>query len=187
VTSMTMQRTQFKAPSQSRGAALIVALILLLVMTILGITALNSSTLQGFMSSAYQQQTSTLTGVENVLLEAEMDIEDIVTNGVNGRAHFINLLDGSTEFPAATGTPDDWSTTGAAVTEAMGEFEFPSRFVLEYMGEFEVPGESIAVGGGLADSRIHVFRVSARGVEQQRGSARVVQSYYVTLRSPFGE
>ena len=189
---MTMQRTQFKAPSQSRGAALIVALILLLVMTILGITALNSSTLQGFMSSAYQQQTSTLTGVENVLLEAEMDIEDIVTNGVNGRAHFINLLTGEnlligeTKFPAGSGTTD-WEGRGAAVTEAMGKFEFPSRFVLEYMGEFEVPGESIAVGGGLADSRIHVFRVSARGVEQQRGSARVVQSYYVTLRSPFGE
>jgi len=183
---MTMQRTQFKAPSQSRGAALIVALILLLVMTILGITALNSSTLQGFMSSAYQQQTSTLTGVENVLLEAEMDIEDIVTNGVGTRTHFINLLDGSAEFLAGSGTAN-WEGIGAPVAEAMGEFEFPSRFVLEYMGEFEVPGESIAVGGGLADSRIHVFRVSARGVEQQRGSARVVQSYYVTLRSPFGE
>lgn len=185
---MTIQRGQSAALARSRGAALVVALILLLVMTILGITALNSSTLQGFMSSAYQQQTSTLTGVENVLLEAEMDIEDIVTNGVGTRPHFINLLDGSAEFSAGSGIAD-WEGIGAPADpiEAMGQFAFPSRFVIEYMGEFEVPGESIALGGGLADSRIHIFRVSARGIEQQRGGTRIVQSYYVTLRSPFGE
>lgn len=172
-------RPMSPVPTQQRGAALVVALILLLVMTILGITALNSSTLQNFMSSAYQQQTTTLAGAENVLLEGEVDVEAIVTSGVGGKTHFRDLTDDDeTQFDLAS-----WGE-GWPVTQDIGEITITGSYFIEYMGEFEVPGESIAEGGGLEDSKIHIFRVSARGGEANRGAIRTVQSYYVTLQPP---
>ena len=173
-----------------RGAALIVALLLLLVMTVLGVTAMNSSIMQGFMSASYRQQTTTLAGVENVVFAGERDIEAIVapltTIDVADLGYFIDLTD-----PDLTGTPWTPSDTSDAnwnvaetVTQRIGLLDIFGRYTIEYMGEFEVPGESIAEGGAFEDSRIHVFRISARGVEGGRGSLRVVQTLYVTLRGP---
>lgn len=162
--------------ARQRGAALVVALILLLVMTILGVTALNSSILQGFMSASYQEQTVRLATAENILLEGEFDVEELVANGVLTRGslpnrYYFNLdADPTDEFFAA---------------ELAQEWPAASNFVIEYMGEFEIPGESVAVGGGLEDSLIHVFRVSARSVPpDERGGLRIVQSLYVTLSGP---
>lgn len=161
------------------GAALVVALLLLLVMTVLGVTALNSSTLQNLMSSAFQQQTTTLAGAENVLLEGEMDVEAIVVGGVEGRTHFVDLTDeDETQFDLVA-----WND-GWPVAQRIGEIEITGSYFIEYMGKFEVPGESIAEGGWLEDSKIHIFRVSAQGGEANRGAVRTVQSYYVTLRPP---
>lgn len=171
---MKAQNTyNFGLPCQS-GAALIVSLILLLVMTVLGVAAMNSSILQGFMSASYQEQTIRLATAENVLLEGEFDVEELVTNGVLTRAeqgYYLNLMTGpGIEFAAADPT------------------QYPNGrdFVIEYMGEFLVPGESVVEGGGLEDSLIHIFRVSARSLRpaEERGGLRIVQSLYVTLRAP---
>ena len=168
---------------RQRGAALIVALLLLLVMTILGVTAMNSSTMQGFMSASYQQQTSTLAGVENVLFQGERDVEAIVTGSVGTRTHYRNLLTHPLGSFEVADFSYDWAGA-AAVSEAIGEFSILGQFMIEYMGEFEVPGESIAEGGSFEDSKIHIFRVTARGREPQREGLRIVQSLYVTLRAP---
>ena len=156
-----------------RGAALIVALILLLVMTILGVTAMNSSILQGFMSTSYRQQTTTLATAENRLLVGELDVEDLVFNGVDSNpvrpTYYSNLVTGGAIFNAA-----NYATAWA------------NPFHIEYLGERIVPGESVAVGGGLEDSVVHVFRVSAREIRggDERGGLRIVQSLYVTLSGP---
>lgn len=163
------RNTTSHAWKRERGAALIVALILLLVMTILGVTAMNSSILQGFMSTSYRQQTTTLATAENILLDGELDVEDLVFNGVDGRAYYSNLVTGGAVFDAA-----DLDTAWA------------NPFYIEYLGERIVPGESVAIGGGLEDSVVHVFRVSARELRggDERGGLRIVQSLYVTLSGP---
>jgi type IV pilus assembly protein PilX len=157
-------------PRRQDGAALVVSLVLLLVLTILGITALNSSIMQNFMSSSYRQQTVTLADAENVLLAGEFDVEALVNLGVNGRAWYFNLdADPDDAFPVTT-FDEIW----------------PNGWVIEYMGEFEIPGESAAIGGGFEDSLIHIFRVSARAEREEglRGGLRIVQSLYVTLIGP---
>jgi len=169
----TQRKSAGYAWKRERGAALIVALILLLVMTILGVTAMNSSILQGFMSTSYRQQTTTLATAENVLLDGELDVEDLVFNGVESNPdrtdYYSNLVDSGAIFAAA-----DYDTAWA------------NPFHIEYLGQRIVPGESVAVGGGLEDSVVHVFRVSAREIrgDNERGGLRIVQSLYVTLSGP---
>lgn len=177
-------RSQTSHRRAQRGAALIVALLLLLVMTILGVTAMNSSTMQGFMSASYQQQTSTLAGVENVLFQGERDVEAIVAGGVGTRTHYVNLLADPPPGQFAAGAFSTPWADAATVSEAIGEFSIFGQFMIEYMGEFEVPGESIAEGGAFEDSKIHIFRVTARGREPRREGLRIVQSLYVTLGAP---
>ena len=156
-----------------RGAALVVALILLLVITILGVTAMNSSILQGFMSSAFQQQTRILASAENLLLEGERDVEDLVANGVGTERgdYYVNLVDNPDDVFEAAAYGTLWPETG---------------YFIEYLGQRIVPGESVAVGGGLEDSLVHVFRVSARETRtaEERGGTRIVQSLYLTLDGP---
>lgn len=172
---MLMKRSLLKRTSNKRtqgGAALIVSLLLLLVMTLLGVAALNSSVLQSFMSESYQQQTSSLALAENTLLAGELDVEALVLDGISSDPDrldwYIDLqADPSLEFAPAN-TSIAW----------------PNLFVIEYMGEFLIPGESAVVGGGLEDSLVHIFRVSARELAPQRGGERMVQSLYVTLDAP---
>jgi type IV pilus assembly protein PilX len=172
-----MRGSQIKDGGRSeRGAALIVSLLLLLVLTILGVTAMNSSIMQGFMSSSYQQQARALAGAENILLRGERDIETRTAplgGGLRGLNYFIDLAPIPMPNPPPTQFPAQFLGTA-----------WPNDFVVEYMGQFNVPGESIAEGGGFADSRIFLYRVSARGTEVERGGLRIVQSYYVALRDP---
>jgi type IV pilus assembly protein PilX len=157
-------------PRRSRGMVLVVSLILLMVLTVIGVTVVNSSIMQGLMSASYQQQTAILAEAENQLLAGEFDVEALVAGGVGTRNYYFNLeADPADEFPAAD-LDQAW----------------PNAFVIEYMGEFLVPGESVAEGGGFEDSLMHIFRVSAREErdDDDRGGLRIVQSLYVTLAAP---
>jgi type IV pilus assembly protein PilX len=166
-----------RSRARHHGAALVVALILLLVMTILGVTAMNSSILQGFMSNAFQQQTRTLALAENTLREGELDVENLVISGVNPAGgpdrsdYYVNLV----ANPGSVFDAADYGTAWPA-----------TNYYIEYLGRRIVPGESVAIGGGLEDSLVHVFRVSARETrpDDERGGIRIVQSLYLTLDGP---
>jgi hypothetical protein len=127
------------------------------------------------MSASYQEQTVRLATAENVLLTGEFDVEDLVANGVLNRGTGLNRY-----YFNLKGDPTLAFAAAAAATP------WPNGFVIEYMGDFLIPGESVAEGGGLEDSQIHIFRVSARSerAADQRGGIRIVQSLYVTLQGP---
>lgn len=174
-----------------RGAALIVSLILLLVMTLLGIAAMNSSILQGFMSASQQEQTTRLARSEDFLLEGEFEVEQLVANGVgvtlcdDGDGNDVPCCPVDTCFRDLAAEPDDAFATNSFATAFPGGVGINGGYLIEYMGEFLVPGESVAEGGGLEDSLIHIFRVSARSTPgSERGGSRIVQSLYVTLDGP---
>lgn len=165
-------QSRIRPPARQRGAILAVALVLLLVLTVLGITVVSSSIMEGLMSASYQSQTATLANAENVLRAGERQLEQLTLTGVDeDDLFFVNLEDNpALQFEAAD-LDVAWPAT---------------EYVIEYMGAFEIPGESIAEGGGLADSEIHISRISARSVrpEAERGGLRIVQSLYVTLEDP---
>jgi type IV pilus assembly protein PilX len=181
-----MLHTARGAPRTQRGAALIVSLILLLVMTLLGVAAMNSSILQGFMSASQQEQTTRLARAEDFLLEGEFEIERLVVGGVG-----TTLCSGAPCCPAGAcyrnleANPTQAFAVNSPATAFPGGNTAGGGYLVEYMGQFLVPGESVAEGGGLEDSLIHIFRVSARSVPgNERGGLRIVQSLYVSLDGP---
>lgn len=175
------------ANQTQRGAALIVSLILLLVMTLLGMAAMNSSILQGFMSATQQEQTRRLARAEDFLLEGEFEIEQLIVGGVG-----TTLCGGSPCCPVGAcyrnldaDPTQAFAANSTATAFPGGNTPAAGGYLIEYTGQFLVPGESVAEGGGFEDSVIHIFRVSARSVPgDERGGLRIVQSLYVTLDGP---
>ena len=62
------------------GAALFMALIFLLVLTVLGVFGMNLSRLENLMAGNTQYQTQALNNAEYVLIAAENDIKTVAGN-----------------------------------------------------------------------------------------------------------
>lgn len=183
-----MLHTAHGAKQTQRGAALIVSLILLLVMTLLGLAAMNSSILQGFMSASQQEQTQRLARAEDFLLEGEFEVEQLVVVGVgvgDTLCGGVPCCPEDTCYRNLEANPTEAFDVNSLATAFPGGNTAGGGYLIEYMGQFLVPGESVAEGGGFEDSVIHIFRVSARSVPgNERGGLRIVQSLYVTLDGP---
>lgn len=154
-----------------RGVALIVCLILLLVMTLLGASAMNSSIMQELMSNSFRTQTATLSSAEFVVREGEQEINGIVTDNATPGAGYHDLAG------------DDLDPLDVAAWDFATQSFDGGEYAIEHIGRREVPGESIAEGGEVAGSHVSIFRVSARS-QGDRGAARVVQTIFVTLEAP---
>jgi type IV pilus assembly protein PilX len=170
-------------PCTQRGTALVVSLVLLLVMTLIGISAMNSSVMQGLMSTSYQSQATTLSGAEVVLREAELDVEALVLGQKVVNYYDLTLDGGDDPFPVEGVTWPSGAELLTVLVDEAGKDEISGQFVIEYLGQYEVPGETAVLPGGAAGSHVHVFRVTARG-DGDRGALRTVQSVYVTLEAP---
>jgi Tfp pilus assembly protein PilX len=174
--------TQTNSLACQRGAALFMALIILLVMTILGVFGMNISRMENLMAGNNQFQTAALSNAELVLAVGEKRTEDILGN-----------------LPFT-----DWNETGDAFydrTSASSQLIDPqalnwgfayeaedssSRYVVEYGGSELIPGNDASVEGTsacAAGSCIWVFIATAQN-ETSRGAKRTVQSVFVTETPP---
>lgn len=165
-----------------RGAALFMALVFLLIMTILGVFSMNMSRMENLMAGNNQFQTVALSNAELTLAVGEQRIEDIL---------------GALPFT-------DWNETGDAFYDRTSEsselinphdlnwgfayeaVDSTSRYVVEYGGSELIPGNDASVEGTstcIAGSCVWVFLATAQN-ETSRGAKRTVQSVYVTATPP---
>jgi type IV pilus assembly protein PilX len=162
-----------------RGTALVVSLIMLLVLTIIGVAAMNSSIMQGLMSTSYQSQTTTLSGAEAVLREGELDVEALL--GAAKPAYYYDLVAEPPDDPLIV--EDLLAQPWTFNANAFDDDTFEGQYAIEYVGRFEVPGETVVLPGGVVGSYVYAFKVTAR-TGGDRGAQRTVQSVYVTLEAP---
>jgi len=168
--------------SSQRGSALIISLIFLLLLTIIGVAAMQSATLQERMAGntrdrnlAFQSAEGALRGAEDVLGAATLPT-------------FNNSTAGYRQQLTLAGSGAYWMTTynwqGAAgansgsqsyaVHSYTGVAEAP-RFVIEQLPTVAKVGESIKLGqleeGGF-------FRVTTRAVGATPETAVILQSVF---------
>lgn len=109
-----MPRSNLNAPrSQQRGAALVIGLILLLVLTVLAISGVNSASLEFFMAGNEQYR-------QNAFQAAETGIERAMVNGQFVIAGAANL----TETIAGNNTPTD--AYSARISKPLGNQPQPA-------------------------------------------------------------
>lgn len=175
-------------PARQRGAILIFCLVFLLVLTMMGVTSMESAVLEERMAGNMQDQNAAFQSAETSLKAAEAWL-------MGQRFWPETSADGTTTVWERDATdPDDedslhwwqdadrddaawWEDNAIAVDGVEGVATEP-RYVIEELSEIST-GQSIAIGSGQ-ESRVRVFhRVTARGTGVGETAVVQLQSTFV--------
>lgn len=164
--------------SQS-GVALVISLIILVSLTILGVTSMQATRTEISMAGNQREAGLTFNAAEAGLRNAEA----FVTNSISKTDYSdpsVGLYDKSEADPDY-GDSLTWDSSQVASTSLSYVLEQP-KFIVKYLGD-RSQNEVAAVNiGGYGSSQpgmtVSNFRITSRGLGQTENSFRYVQSYY---------
>jgi type IV pilus assembly protein PilX len=134
---------------RERGAALIVGLVLMLVLTVLGISGMNTATLELVMANNSQAQ-------QAAFQAAETGIDLAVGNG---------------DYPTAAPVPFP--------PTALGDGSYSTRSVMDCVATTPVPDRAFSMGTGSGSAQAYHFDVLAVGTGPRNATSTHNQSFYI--------
>lgn len=158
-----------------RGAALMVSLILLLAMTLIGVTSMQSTTMQEKMAGNVQDINRSFQAAEAALREGEefltaATLPDFDDSGGLYQA----ALWGVTPVWEVSG---NWTTTKSKVyTGLVGVAKDPQYIIEELPATVDMSGGGLAADEPLAE--IGMYRVTAMGWGGSDTTVTIIQSTY---------
>lgn len=174
-----------KVLSRQKGAVLVVSLIVLLVLTLIGVSAARTVLLEEKMTFASRDAKVALEVAEALVRQGEAFIDSLSTTG---------QFNGSSWLYAEGNGPDSlydsstWAGTSSKVfTVTMkgpdGSTPMSGRMFIEIAGnaEKEDPADSITIGGygqSTGGGEIKVFRIVAQGQGITDSTTRTIVSHY---------
>ncbi len=165
--------------NKQTGVTLVVSLVILVTMTLLGVTSIQSTRTEVAMAGNLREAGLTFNAAEAGLRFAETFVEDSITTAVYADAT-IGLYAEADEDPVYSDYTI-WAASQDAAFSLAYVVEDP-KFIIRYLGDrSQNEVAKINIGGyGTAQPGITVsnFRVTARGTGQSGNARRFVQSYY---------
>ena len=169
-------------PQKQRGVALFISLVLLLVLTIIGVSSVQTTSLEVRMTRNEHDTLLAFQAAESALRDAEVDLLDETStadfDGTGGKYEIADLgvderyLDGAT-----------WGGTNSVVAAAVAGTAAPARYIIEYIGpvlrDENAHQQEDPYAGSATVARVEMFRVTARGVGG-------TQNAQVFLQTTFG-
>jgi type IV pilus assembly protein PilX len=169
------------ALGRQSGVSLVVALVMLIVLTLIGVSSMNTAIVELKMAGSAQQQSIALNRADELLNVGEQDVLAIVTDS--------NTFNWTTNGDGYYRTTDDinvynldWAAQGLDSLQGDNPTD---TYVIEYLGAKSLDGESRVDGKGtpIVGAAIHTFRITARSTAA-KNAMRLVQSIYVTTAEP---
>ncbi len=170
--------------SGQRGFVLFIALVVLLIMTVVGVSAINTTSLEQRMARNTRDSMLAFHAAEVALSDAERFID-----GLNNVAAFSDTGDGGLWTAAGFGEVQRWEIDGVfdggqsvpAATPVQGVAAQP-RYIVEYVTDVVREENANAAentyGARAAVDRVRVFRVTARGVGGSATARVLLQTTY---------
>jgi type IV pilus assembly protein PilX len=180
---MNCRQPNFKSgQNNQKGVSILVALVMLLILTLIGVSSMNSSIVELKMSTSMQQQGIALNRAEEMLRTGETNIDGILDEpaafdfAAAGDGYYLTV-------DAIDVYQIDWPTQG--LVSIQPDTSVDDTYVIEYLGAKPIPGESvkIATDGRIIGGAVHTFRITTRSVAG-KGAVRLVQSMYVSELAP---
>ncbi len=173
-----MQREKEHILANERGAVLITGLLILVILTMLGLVAMQSSTLQEKMAYNMTNRTLAFQAAEAALREGEALLQSAV----------LPVFDGSNGLYALNTNVDvltlDWVANGRLMTDSAGNPQnlitgvaAPPRYIVEELGGLPSESGSLVAGTPLTDEVM--YRVTARGVGSINAGEVILQSTFL--------
>ena len=167
--------------SSQSGAALIISLVFLMVISIVAVASMKSTTMQERMAGNTRDRNLALQAAESGIREAELYLEGIASLGqFTGTGGLYRQTDDAPDYQDYT----IWSNGANYVTAdaAYGSYEPPRYFIQHFT---TVVGEEGALNmSGYGDNKgtgdVTIFRITGRGTGGGADTAEVI------LRSQYG-
>ncbi|MEO8308868.1 MAG: PilX N-terminal domain-containing pilus assembly protein [Pseudomonadota bacterium] len=169
-----------------RGASLVIALMFLVVLTILGLVAVRSSTVQERMAGNDRDRAVAFEAAEAALRDAERDIQANVTSA----NAFDNVCTDGLCLLSTVATPN-WNSvswTGATsriygVNSGAGAFPLAvanaPRYIIELLPDLpSAPGNALNANPNSSTTGGTAYRITARGWGRRPGTSVMLQSVY---------
>ena len=173
-----MKHITAKPMHQQRGAVLIISLIMLLVLTLLGVSSMRTTTLEEKMAGNLRDKNLAFQAAETALRDGEDLIETLVaTSSFDGTSGRLGSADTDPDF-FATAT---WSNTDSiAYSGTMSDVAVQPRYIVKFIKQVSSNDGSMKVGGyGLRGTNtVNNFRVTAKGTGRTATSSAILQAYY---------
>jgi type IV pilus assembly protein PilX len=168
-------------PRSQNGVSLLIALIMLLVLTLIGVSSMNTAIVELKMAGSMQQQGVALNRADEMLRVSELNIDAILADPA--AFDFSATGDGYYVTADAIDIYDiDWATQGLSTLPGANANDI---YVIEYLGAMTIPGESVKVAadGRIVGGAVHTFRSTTRSATG-KNALRLVQSIYVSNDPP---
>ena len=179
---MNLHHSKCKAGIRAqRGVSLIVALVMLIVLTLIGVSSMNTAIVELKMAGSSQQQSIALNRADELLRVGEDRVVAIVTNpaafdfAASGDGYYTNADNINVHNL-------DWA---AQSLNSVAGANSGDTYIAEYLGAKTIPGESIktSTDGRIIGGAVHTFRITSRSATG-KSALRLVQSIYVTTTPP---
>jgi len=170
-------------PSKQTGAVLVVSLLMLVIMTLIGVTSMRTTILQEKMSGNTRDTMLAFQAAETVLLDGESFVENdlnalaVAFDGT--RAGLYPADTNPNPFLAATWADDAsriYSGLYAGVTTQ-------PRYIVEILKALDNPANDLNAGDSYDEiaslGTRYAFRVTARGTGGTDNAQSIIQSNYI--------
>ena len=168
---------------KQHGSVLVVSLLILVVLTMIGVSSMTSSSLQEKMSGNFRDREIAFQAAEMALAFGESFARNNITSAAaftdsNGYYTFGNGPTSKNAFNSSWWT----GTNSQILSTTIDEVRTQPRFTIEYRNEVGVEeGTSINVGAygeSTGGGAITAFRITAYGTGQSDNTQVILQSNY---------
>ena len=180
-----IMRSQKRHALQQRGAALITSLIILLVLTVLGVSAMSTSSLEELMAGNLRDQNLSFQAAEAALQDGERHIDswgntppqatsDGTDNGLYSRDEF-GLYERTafdTDVWNNTVATTYGANTGIAISN-LGEVAALPMYIIE---EEDFVAKDASLKAQARREGAYYYRITARGVGASSNAVTILQS-----------
>jgi type IV pilus assembly protein PilX len=170
--------------TQQQGVALVVSLIILVSLTMLGLTAIQRTTADLAMAGNQRETGLMFAAAEVGLVSAEGFIGTSTTNGDFNNVNlglYTVLADDPTYYGPDYFDGGTWTSNAQSAATSLDAYEQP-RYMIEYLGDRAQNALALVNFGGYGTQRtgdiVSIYRSTSRGVGLTGNSYRYVQSYF---------
>ena len=162
-----------------RGAVLIVALVLLLVLTILGTAGIQDTAMEERMAGNFRDYSAALQAAETALRTGEIELGSSIAiaftaSGTLGR-YDVEAMAHSVDPQSAP----NWTTVDASVlVQADTLIDADPEYYMEQLPEIDLPGSDLVVGFQDKAPPVQFYRVTGKGYGISPNSEVILQSTY---------
>lgn len=172
------------------GATLFISLVMLLILTVLGVSSVQNTGMQEIMSRNSRDSSMAFQGAESAVVDSEVYIESLNSlapfESANTEGRYNASASGDVDLSAFVWTDDEDDTTNnsrgySTVGTAIAGVATQPKYIIEYIktvvtDEDLLNIENVAGSGGT--SRTNVFRVTTFGTGGTTAARVMLQTTY---------